>query len=118
MHTLPLRAMADSDAALKRRVAVMETALDEVRAELAAVRGEIAMMRDSNDSALAAMAAAVTAQADATRAAASAAAKPDVPEDVSSSVSPMRAAYAMALALVDGRLRARCAGPALWSSAS
>ena len=99
--------MGDSDAGLKRRVATMEAALDEVRAELADARAEIATLQGRSDGALAAMAAAVTAQAsatqaqaDATRAAAEARAKPDTPDITG--MSPMRAAYALALALADG----------------
>ena len=54
---LPLRfaydTMGDSDAAMKRRLAVMEAALGEVQAALAEAQGEIAALQGRSDGALA-----------------------------------------------------------------
>ena len=66
-------AMGDSDAALKRRVAAIETALGSLSAELAAAKDRITALEGGGDSALTAMAAAVAAQASATQAQADAA---------------------------------------------
>ena len=46
--------MGDSDAAMKRRLAVMEAALGEVQAALAEAQGEIAALQGRSDGALAA----------------------------------------------------------------
>ena len=96
--------MGDSDAALKRQIVAMEVALGSLTAELAIAQDRIATLEGGSDSALAVMAAAVTAQAsvtqaqaDATRAAAEAGAKPKVPGVAT--VPPVRAAYSLALAL-------------------
>eukprot|EP00937_MAST-01D_sp_MAST-1D-sp2_P003737 g3737.t1 len=101
--TLPLRAMGDSDAAPKRQAVTMEAALCALTAELATVQNRIAALGGGSDSALAAVTAAVVAQASATqaqagapRAAAEAGAKPDVPGVAAT--PPMRAAYNLALA--------------------
>ena len=112
--------MGDTDAALKRRVAAVEAALDSLRADLGA-------RSDARDAAVTELVAAVREQTTAIRAAAATAnaeAKPDVPPEFAA--VPMRmapACHAAALALqagpaVNAGTDLRDSWPAVWAQRS